>query len=189
MHPNNSIYLITERLLLKPHTLANLPRLNAWFNDPELSYYDGDDPPRDQPETLEETRLTLDRILNPPDPPGTLHYAIHKKSDDDLVGYGMVAHIDRYNRRCDLGLTLGEKSEWGQGYAREALQAVIAFCFEQLNMNRLGASMYDFNWRSIRLFESLGFQREGVLHQYVFKDGIFKDELQYRLIKEEFRLA
>jgi RimJ/RimL family protein N-acetyltransferase len=66
MDPNNFIHLTTERLLLKPHTLSNLERLNAWFNDPELSYYDGDDPPHQLPETLDETRLTLNRMLHPP---------------------------------------------------------------------------------------------------------------------------
>ena len=188
MHPEPEFFLSTSRLVLKPHTLANLPPLNAWFNNPELSYFDGDDPPRALLETLDETRLTLDRMMNPSDPPHILHYAVHKNLGDDLIGYGMIANIDRYNRRCDLGLTLGEKNEWGKGYASEALQAVIAYCYKQLKMNRLGASMYEFNWRSIRLFEGLGFQREGVLHQYVYKDGTFKDELQYCLLKEEVGL-
>lgn len=184
MESETEFYLSTPRLVLKSHTLANLARLNTWFNDPELNYYDGDDPPLEQPETLEQTRAHLERMMAPSDPTHIVHYAIHKKAGEELIGYGMVANIDRYHRRCDLGLTIGQKQEWGQGYAREALRAVIGFCFDRLEMNRLGASIYAFNQRSIRLFESLGFQREGVLHQYVWKGTAYQDELLYYMLKE-----
>lgn len=183
MTPEAQFFLTTPRLVLKSHTLANLERLNAWFNDPELSYYDGDDPPLEQPETLEQTRSHLERMISPTDPTRIIHYGIHRLPELELIGYGMIANLDRYHRRCDLGLTLGEKACWGQGYAREALQAVIAYCFDRLEMHRIGASIYAFNQRSIRLFEGLGFEREGVLHQYVWKDAAYQDELIYCLLR------
>ena len=53
-------------------------------------------------------------------------------------------------------------------------------------MNRIGAEVYEFNARSIRLFESHGFRREGVRRQYIFKDGVFKDEFLYSLVREDW---
>jgi ribosomal-protein-alanine N-acetyltransferase len=180
-------YLTTERLTLKPHTLANLEWLNTLFNDPDEQYYDDDRPPREDPETLEETRNTLDRILNRPADAGHIDFAVHRKEDDALIGYGMIAHVDLYNRRCDLGISMGyDKGNWGKGYAREALQAVITYCFTELNLNRLGVQIYEFNARSIRLFEGLGFRREGARSQYIFKDGTFRDEVQYSLLREDW---
>lgn len=181
------LYIHTERLLLKPHTQDNLAWLNATFNDPGEDYFNGDAPPRQQPETLDETRKILDRILNRPPDADIIDYAIHKKTGDELIGYGMIALINRYNRRCELGISLGwNRDNWGRGYASETLQAVIAFCFDELRMNRIGAEIYEFNERSIHLFERNGFQREGTRRQYIFKDGVFKDEYIYGLLREEW---
>jgi RimJ/RimL family protein N-acetyltransferase len=180
--------MITERLLLKPHSAANLAWLNTLFNDADENYFDGDDPPREQPETLEETGRLLERILHRPADADIMDFAIHRKVDDALIGCGMIAHINRYNCRCNLGISMGcDKQNWGKGYGREALQAVIAFCFMELGMNRIEAEIYEFNTRSIRLFEGLGFRREGVKRQYVYKDGVFKDEFIYSLLKEDWQ--
>lgn len=181
-----NLHLTTPRLILKAHTPANLVWLNTLFNDPDEQYYNGDDPPQESPQTLAETRRILERILNRPETSWHIDYAIHRRADDVLIGCGMIAHIDRYNRRCDLGISMGyDKSNWGQGYAREALQAVIAYCFTELDLNRIGAEIYEFNERSIRLFTGLGFQKEGTRRQYIFKDGKFKDELLYSLLRDE----
>ena len=182
-----TLNLTTERLTLKPHTSANLEWLNTLFNDPDEQYYDDDRPPREALETLEETQKTLDRILNRPSDSGHIDFAIHRKVDDALIGCGMIAHIDPYNRHCDLGISMGyDKANWGKGYAREALQTVITYCFTELDLNRIGVQIYEFNARSIRLFEGLGFCREGVKRQFVFKDGTFKDEVQYSLLREDW---
>jgi ribosomal-protein-alanine N-acetyltransferase len=53
-------------------------------------------------------------------------------------------------------------------------------------MNRIGAEIYEFNTPSIKLFERNGFQLEGKLRQYIFKDGVFKDELLYSLLREDW---
>lgn len=180
--------ITTERLILKPHTSANLEWLNTLFNSEDEQYYNGDDPPKTEPETLEETGRLLMRILNRPPNAGIIDYAIHKKDSDALAGCGMIAHIDHYNSRCNAGIGLGyDKQDWGKGYAREALQAVIAYCFNELNLNRIGAEIYEFNARSIRLFEGLGFQREGIRRGYIFKDGQFKDEYLYSLVREDWK--
>ena len=179
--------IITERLILKAHTQNNLDWLNATFNDPLEDYYNGDTPPRERPETLSETQKILDLILNRPTDSDIIDYAIHLKDRDELIGYGMIAHIDRYNLRCDLGISLGwNKANWGKGYASETLQAILSYCFRDLKLNRTGAEIYEFNIPSIRLFERNGFRLEGTRRQYIYKDGAFKDELLYSLHREDW---
>ena len=181
------MHIVTERLILKPHTQNSLGWLNTTFNDPNEAYFDGDDPPKECPETLDETQKLLDRILNRPPDANIIDYAIYKKDTDELIGVGMIAHIDNYNRRCDLGIGLGwNRDNWGKGYASETLQAVIHYCFTELNLNRIGAEIYEFNERSIRLFERNGFKRDGILRQYIFKDGVFKDSYLYSLVREDW---
>jgi ribosomal-protein-alanine N-acetyltransferase len=187
METIHTLHIITERLVLKPHTQNSLAWLNAAFNDPSEDYFNGDTPPKECPETLQETQKTLDRILNRPPDADIIDYAIHKKNSDELIGCGMIAHIDHYNCRCDLGISLGWNKEiWGKGYASETLQAIISFCFNDLNMNRIGAEIYEFNSHSLRLFERNGFQREGTRRQYIYKDNGFKNEYLYSLLREKW---
>lgn len=181
------LHITTERLILKPHTRNSLAWLNATFNDPQEDYFNGDDPPKERPEALEETQKLLDRILNRPPDADIIDYAIHKKDSDEMIGCGMIALMNRYNRRCMLGIGLGwNRDNWGRGYASEALQAIVNYCFKELNMNRIGAEIYEFNAPSIKLFERNGFQLEGRFRQHIFKDGVFKDELLYSLLQEDW---
>ncbi len=187
MEATPTLHIITERLVLKPHTQNSLAWLNATFNDPGEDYFNGDTPPKKHPETLEETQKLLDRILNRPSDADIIDYAIHKKDSDELIGYGMIAHIDRYNCRCELGISLGwNKENWGKGYASEALKAILAFCFNALGLNRIGAEIYEFNAPSIRLFERNGFRREGTRRQFIYKDGKFRGAYLYSLLREEW---
>jgi RimJ/RimL family protein N-acetyltransferase len=177
-------YFETGRLVVKPHTLANLELFNRWENDPELLYYN-DEPPH-IPQSLDDTRRYLERISDVDEEGRIIHFAIHLAADDRFIGYGMVALIDHTNCRCQLGITIGEPPDWGHGYAREALEAVIGYCFTQLGMHRVSAGVYAFNPRSIGLFERLGFTREGVARESVLKRGRFADEYHYSLLRQEW---
>jgi len=179
----------TARLVLKPHTFNNTSRLNEWENDPELIYYNDDQPEPYTKLPLEETHEYIRRHIEVTPYKKAIHYAIHKKENDLFIGYGMIAFIDRYNRNCRLGITIGDKSQWGQGYAKEALLAVIHYCFVDLGLNRIGAEIYAYNTRSLALFKKLGFKREGVLRQFVYKKGKFEDEYIYGLLREEWEGA
>lgn len=96
----------------------------------------------------------------------------------------MIAFIDDYNKSCKIGMTIGEKEQWGMGYGTEALIELIRYSFEDLGMNRIGAEIFQFNERSIKLFEQCGFQREGVERELVYKDGKFKDQYIYGLLRK-----
>ena len=179
--------LQTPRLTLKPHTLADAVKLNAWENDPELLYFNDDQPEDRTPDSLEETRLYLEGITQNGNDGRIVNYAIHLRQNDELIGNGMIGFIDRYNGSCRLGITIGEKRYWGTGLGKEALTAVIHYCFDTIGIHRIGAEVYAFNQRSIRLFEGLGFRREGVIRQAVWKNGGYSDEYLFGLLKDEWK--
>lgn len=181
------LHIETERLVLKRHTLDNVQKMNEWANDPELLYLNDDAPDDRVPRTLDDTRRLLEERFISPVPDGSvLHYAIHRRDNGALIGSGDIGLIDRYNRRCSLGIEIGEKSEWGKGFGQETLTAVIEYCFTTLDMNRIGAEAWAFNARSIHMLEALGFKREGVARQYILKNGAFFDEVLFGLLREEW---
>ena len=93
-----TFFLETARLALKPHTQANAEKLNAWENDPELLYYNDDQPEDRIPESLEDTRTFLERITQNEERSRLLHYAIHLKANDELIGNGMIGFISEVTR-------------------------------------------------------------------------------------------
>lgn len=82
---------------------------------------------------------------------------------------------------------------WGNGYAVEALKAVIQYAFDELNMHRIIAKTNPDNIKSWKLMERLSMRREGhSLKAVTFKksiDGkpIWWDEYQYAILKEEWK--
>jgi len=186
-HARALFHFKTKRLLLTGHSLDNAALLNQWVNDPELAYATDDSPP-DQPETLAETKEYLETIqANNRLDGNRIDYAIRLGADNRCIGFGQIVRIDRYNKHCLLSIIIGDTSQRQKGYAAEALRQVIAVCFGPLGLHRVGAEIFSFNTPSIRLFESLGFVREGVKRESVWKKGRFADECSYSLLRPEWR--
>lgn len=178
--------LETKRLLLKFHTLENLEKMNRWNNDSILSYYDDDGPEDFEPIPIENTKKYIERIIKNDDD-SIIRFGIHKKENDSLIGLCMIAFIDNYNKSCKFGITIGEKDQWGKGYGKEVLNEIVRYCFEELGMNRIGAEVYAFNERSIKMFEKMRFVKEGIIRQAVYKKNNFEDEYIYGLLKNEWK--
>jgi len=178
--------LETRRLLLKKHTLENVEKMNKWSNDPILLYYDDDIPEDDELVPVESTKKYIEKIMDGDDD-SIIRLGIHKKENNSLIGFCMIAFIDDYNKSCKMGVTIGEKDEWGNGYGKEIVSELIRYCFEELNINRIGVEIYSFNEPSIKLFENLGFVKEGVIRELVYKKGKFEDEYIYGLLRREWK--
>jgi RimJ/RimL family protein N-acetyltransferase len=74
-----------------------------------------------------------------------------------------------------------------RGYAREAVQLVLRYYFEELNYQKVTVDVYDYNEVSRRFHESLGFTLEGRIRRTLYTDGKHHDELVYGLLREEFK--
>ena len=61
------------------------------------------------------------------------------------------------------------------------------FGFNQLNLNRIGLEVYEYNERACRCYEKVGFRKEGRQRDGRFWDGRYWDVLQYGLLANEWR--
>jgi ribosomal-protein-alanine N-acetyltransferase len=73
---------------------------------------------------------------------------------------------------------------WGQGIMTEALQMVVPFAFETLELHRIWAGTDPRNLASCRLLERNGFEREGVLRQATYRDDSWMDTAIYGLLRD-----
>ena len=98
---------------------------------------------------------------------------------------GLLMGSDLHRKSTDIGYWLGEPF-WGKGITRVAVDLATRFAFENLDINRISAGIFEHNLASMRVLEKNGYQKEGILKKGVFKDGEFWDEHLYGLLKEDW---
>ena len=94
--------------------------------------------------------------------------------DQDAIGSVDLSALDFTHRRGEIGF-LFRRDQWGQGYGREALGALIAHAFGQLKLERLEARVHAANLPAKRLLRLLGFAPEGRLSGFVLRNGARHD--------------
>jgi ribosomal-protein-alanine N-acetyltransferase len=122
--------------------------------------------------------LNLACIQNP-----ELNFAI--ANPEELIGgIGLLLQPDVYRYSAEVGYWLAEPF-WGKGITTMALKAFTKFAFEQFELRRLFAGVFEGNNPSVKVLEKAGYKFEGRYRKAVFKDGKFKDQLIYSFLKEE----
>lgn len=87
-----------------------------------------------------------------------------------------------YSRKADLGYVLARKY-WGNGIATQAVQLAIQSGFKDLDVERIEAFVDPANIPSQRILEKNGFEKEGLLKNYVLHKGVLKDRFIYAILK------
>jgi ribosomal-protein-alanine N-acetyltransferase len=82
---------------------------------------------------------------------------------------------------CHLGYALAQRWQ-GQGIMFEALQASLAYIFEDLRLHRVMANYLPHNQRSGDLLERLGFTKEGQAEKFLKINGRWEDHILTALI-------
>lgn len=88
--------------------------------------------------------------------------------------------------RCDTGYYVGAPY-WGNGVMTEALTAVVAYAFDELDMHRIEATVFADNGASGRVLEKVGFTHEAVMRDAYRKRGRWVDAHLWRLLAPEWR--
>ncbi len=81
-----------------------------------------------------------------------------------------------YFRACHLGFALDERWQ-GRGVMREALEASIAYVFDELGLHRVMANHLPTNERSAKVLRAMGFVPEGYARDYLFIRGAWRDHV------------
>lgn len=134
--------------------------------------------------TLSEHRNWFERYIKSDT---RIEFVIYKKDDGKKIGTIGLSSIDYRNQKAEYGILIGEKSEWGKGYAKEASLVILEYGFKELNLSKIYLRVFFDNTNAVYLYENLGFTREGVLRRDVFKKGNFKDVLAMSILRDEWK--
>jgi ribosomal-protein-alanine N-acetyltransferase len=104
----------------------------------------------------------------------------------DLLGSVGLHAIDPASARCSAGYWVTEAAR-RRGVAKRALSLVCGLGFDQLELRRIELWIEPENVGSIRVAESAGFMREGILRSFMVVGGRRRDMLMYSLLPQDAR--
>lgn len=119
-----------------------------------------------------------------------IHFAlrtqpIEGEADGRLLGYAEFYWIEWHHRSGWLRLGIGDPQDWGKGYGREALQLLLRYGFDEINLRRIGASVPEYNTAALHLARSAGFVEEVRRREAIMRDGLRWDLLHLGLLQSE----
>ncbi|MEM8859902.1 MAG: GNAT family protein [Chloroflexota bacterium] len=170
-----------ERVTLRAITEDDLESLWRFNNDLEVELAGGGDPP--MPQALARLQASYQAKLSHGDRDGT-EFAI--EADNLFIGHCALFRFDHVARTCELGITIGDRNFWGQGYGREAVRLLLDYGFRYHNLHRIFLSVNGNNERAIRAYNACGFVKEGQLRSHVWHDNGYVDLLFMGILREEW---
>ena len=175
--------LTTQRLRLRLFEARDVDGLHACFGDSEAMRYWNFPACQSKAETTRWVEI----LARTTSPHSYQAWAVAEKRGDRCIGMVNYHHREAHNRRLEIGYILAP-SHQRRGLMTEALQALVAYCFDELRTHRIEAMISPDNRASIRLVERLGFQGEGgPLRDYWRVGEEYRSVLVYGLIEGDHK--
>ncbi len=173
-----SLSLHTERLTLRPLRPADAPVLAAYRNDLAVALYQG----WKLPYTVQDAGgLIAEMAGRIPGDPCWVQIGLELKETGALIGdVALCTEV----QQAKIGVTLSAAAQ-GQGYAHEALRALLAHAFGTLSLEQVCAEIDPRNAAVTRLLLALGFRHTETQIGVYQNRGERTDNAVYMLVREE----
>jgi [ribosomal protein S5]-alanine N-acetyltransferase len=171
----------TNRLVLRQVTKDDAEDILKYLSDKNVMEHYGMEPFKSLDDALDEIywyQSIFEKKTG-------IRWGITLKGQERVIGSCGFLNIVPQHYRSEIGFELS-KDFWGQGIASEAVEVVIKYGFEQLNLQRIQALIEPPNISSQKLVERMGFIKEGLLRNYEFTCGKFDDLFMHSLLKQDF---
>jgi RimJ/RimL family protein N-acetyltransferase len=150
-----------KRVVLRLVREGDLPLVRRWLADRELSKFTG----RRLPYGL-GPGWTAD--------PHDAQFVILLREGGRPVGICGLYGISFRERTAEVGIVLGERDTWGQGYGPEALRLLLDHASRDLGLAQISLCVHATNGRAIRAYEKVGFtvERRLTVGRWLFGRGV-----------------
>ena len=171
-----------RRIRLRAVERDDLAKFHQWVNDPEVT----DGLGLYLPMSMVDEENWFDNMTKRDPNEKTFSIEVHKGKGWLLIGSCSVFGIDYVNSYGELGILIGDKSQWNKGYGSETMTLLLRHCFETLNLNRTYLRVHEDNVRGVRSYEKAGFVLEGRFREAVYKKGKYQDTLFMSVLRSEW---
>ena len=99
-------------------------------------------------------------------------WAILTKDGEKHIGNIKIDPIHVRNKVGEYGILIGDQNEWGKGYAREASNRILDYCFsEKVGLRKITLGVVEDNVNAYNMYLKIGFSQEGLLRSHAFHNG------------------
>lgn len=179
-----------EKVYLSPLDADDFRLLTRWVNNLKTTIKTGTS-------TILMSEATEYKYLQSKEN-SSYQFGIVTEDGDDLIGTIELMDINNINKTSTVGLFIGDEENRGQGYGKEAMNLILDYGFNILNLNSIQLNVFSFNTAAYNMYKSVGFKDVGIRREaYIIADrkidviimDIIKSEFEYKNIKyllEEF---
>ncbi len=179
-HPFQNIE--TERLLLRRLDTNDAEEVFALRGNPETMKYIPRPLAKSIEDALEHIAMIEDKIVNNTG----INWGITIKGNPKIIGIIGHYRIQPENHRAEIGYMSLPKFN-GQGYITEAIKAVVAYGFDQMNLHSIEAIIDPDNNASERVLQKNGFIKEAHIKENELWNGKYWDTVIYSLLKRNWK--
>ena len=173
--------LLGEKCYLSPVQAEDGDAWAAWFNDLDVTIPLGDEAYTVTGlESQQEDALQCARGHD-------LVFSIVRCDTDAVIGRCVLFGVNRVDRNAMLGIVIGDKSSWNQGYGQEAMLLLLDFAFNLQNLHSVMLGVFAFNQRGIASYRRIGFREIGLRREARILGGKAYDALLMDILADEFR--
>lgn len=169
---------------LRAPEMEDLDRNTRWINDREVTRY--------LAMRYEMSRLAeegwLRELCSKPMTFDSAFFAIETK-EGHHIGNTNLFKARAEEQFAELGIMIGEKSYWSQGYGTDALRTLVRFGFDEMNLHRVMLTVYGFNERAQAAYRKAGFVEEGRRREALYTEGAYHDIVVMAVLREEWQDA
>lgn len=178
--------ILGDQVRLRAIEKEDLPFYAKWLNDPDvrrgLSLI--------MPLSMAEEEEWFANMLKRSPYERPLAIEIQPDPQKDLwvfVGNCGLFEIDWQNRLAEVGIHIGEKSYWNQGFGSKVMRLMLKHGFENLNLHRIWLQVFENNQRALRAYEKAGFILEGKFREAKFIEGKYVDVMIMSMLQSEWQ--
>lgn len=179
----NGKTILTERLRLVPLDLDHVDAILEWANDPAVT---GNSQFFREPSDRKRIARFILEHETAEDCAYFASFVRDDVADADIgyVGNVFLIHVNRLHRHAQAGITI-KQSAWNRGYAKELMRAIVAFAFDDLDLNKVYLQVFTTNEKGLNLWTKVGFQVEGILRQHYLVSDAYHDMYSLSFLRGE----
>ena len=159
-----------KKISLRPLEFEDYQLIVNWHNDTNIKYLTMMHPfpvPQASEKEWIENIITNKSNLQ-------VYFGIELLETNALVGIICLKPINYLHNNAKVGIFIGDASYRSRGIGMEAMQLVLEYGFKQLNLIKINLEVIESNIAAIKLFDKMGFIKEGILKkQFFFNDKYF----------------
>ncbi|MFH1841389.1 MAG: GNAT family protein [Candidatus Nealsonbacteria bacterium] len=148
---NQRVKIKGKRIFLKTLNERNATKeYCSWLNDPAVNKY------------LETRKATISQlkeyIKKKNKSPNSLFLGIFFKKNQKHIGNIKLEPIDFKKKKATVGILIGNKDYWGQGFGKEAISALVDYAFNNLALQEINLGVISENKVAVNLYKNVGFK-------------------------------